>query len=164
MIPEEGLESIDRLIQEPEKAFSSDVIERLGEFKGKPLDDFKESARCLAFGFHTACGFHVMRSAEAVLRKWHSLVRRDAPFETQWSNCVQELKSYNEKEKDPEVKKRVAASLNMLDSLRDANRNPLMHPEISLDYGQATSLFRLATSLMSSMVREIDGLAKGIDD
>lgn len=155
MISEEGLESIDTLIQNPQKAFDRKTISELESCAGNPLDDFKESARCLAFGFSTACGFHVVRAAEAVLRKWHQLIKPQASDDTQWNNCIRELIAENKNEQDDETKRRVGGLLSMLDSLRDANRNPLMHPEMSLDPSQATSLFKLTTSLISSMTREI---------
>ena len=156
LLSEDGLESVDTLIQSPEITFTKEVTDRLKRFRGNPLDDFSESARCLAFGFSTACGFHVVRAAEAVLRKWISVVKEDADFDTAWATCVQDLEAhYNSKDTNQEVKKRVLGLLKMLDSLRDANRNPLMHPEMSLDAEQATSIFRLVTSLITAMVREI---------
>lgn len=97
----------------------------------------------------------MVRAAEAVLRKWHNIVRPRARYNTKWNGCIQALTAENENEQDAETKKRVGGLLTMLDSLRDANRNPLMHPEMSLDSAQAMSIFKLTTSLIASMVREI---------
>lgn len=155
MVFEEGLESVDALIQTPEKAFSESTVAALSAYEGYPLVDFRESARCLAFGFFTACGFHAVRSAEAVLRKWHQLVSPKAPFETTWGDCVKAIRDENKEEKDGETKKRVGALLSMLDSFRDVNRNPLMHPELSLGREEALSIFKLVSSFIPSMVLEI---------
>ena len=86
---------MDSLINFPEDAFNEKVLDRLQKLKGRPLQDFGEAARCLAFGFSTACGFHVMRSAEAVLRNWHVKVDPDAEFKTEWKSCVDGIRSKN---------------------------------------------------------------------
>ena len=69
LISEEGLESVDTLIQNPQIAFSQGIIDRLKSCDEKPLDDFKESARCLAFGFWKACGFHVVPRGRSSIKR-----------------------------------------------------------------------------------------------
>lgn len=85
LISEKGILSIDALINNPERIFNKRMITQMHTIAGNPLADFKESARCLAFGFATACGFHVVRSAEAVLRKWHQLINPSANPKTEWA-------------------------------------------------------------------------------
>ena len=72
-----------------------------------------------------------------------------------WQKRIKELQDLNEKQKDTKIKKRVGALLIMLDSFREAIRNPLMHPEMSLDQDCATSIFKLVTSLITSVTKEI---------
>ena len=158
LIPEHGLHSVDTLINNPERAFEESMVEHLGKLIGEPLVDFRESARCLAFGFSTACGFHVVRSAEAVLRNWYKSADPKAEFETEWKGCIDGIRSKNKNNKNEEHKAQVAAILNVLDQIRETHRNPLMHPEVTLDENEAQFLFDLVKSAIFSMMKQIPGL------
>ena len=155
LISEKGILSIDALINHPERIFSDTMIQKLEAMDGSPLDDFKESARCLAFGFATACGFHIVRCAEAVLRKWHKLINSSAMFKTEWGPCVDKIRVENKSERDPELKRRIDSVLDVLVQIKNIHRNPLMHPEISLEESEAEMLFNLTTSAIFAMMGHI---------
>ncbi len=158
LISEKGLLSIDTLITCPERVFSMEIIEKLDNMEGSPLDDFKESGRCLAFGFATASGFHIVRSAEAVLRNWHQLINSTADFKTEWAPCIDRIRAENKSEKNQELKRQVSSILDVLSQIKDTHRNPLMHPEISLGGSEAEILFNLTTSAIHAMMQQISRL------
>ena len=160
IIEKRGLHSVDSLINYPEDAFSEPggdkkLFDRLKKLEGNPFQDFSEAARCLAFGFSTACGFHVMRSAEAVLRNWYMLVDEKAQYKTEWGPCVDGIRAKNKKEGNEEKKGRIASVLAMLDQIRKTRRNPLMHPEVTLEEYEAVSLFDLSKSAIYSMMKQV---------
>ena len=158
IIDKRGIHSLDALINSPEDAFSEKCLDRIKSLVGGPFEDFQEAARCLAFGFPTACGFHVVRSAEAVLRNWYTRVDKKAQFRTDWKACVDGIRSKNNQGSDKEKRDRVASVLSILDQIRETRRNPLMHPEVTLEENAAVVLFDIAKSAIHSMVEQIIAL------
>ena len=155
LIPEHGLHSIDTLINNPDQAFEESVGERLEGLEGDPLVDFREAARCLAFGFSTACGFHVVRAAEAVLRNWYKLSNSAGQFETEWAKCVDGIRSSIKDKPDSEGKGQTTYVLNVLDHIRNDRRNPGVHPQITLDGGESQAVFDVTKSAILLMMKEM---------
>ena len=158
IIERRGVYSINALINSPKDVFSEKFGDRLKSLEGRPFEDFVEASRCLAFGFPTACGFHIMRSAEAVLRNWNMQVDTDAQFKTDWKRCIDGIRSKNNEQTNEERKHRVGSVLSILDQIRGMHRNPLMHPEVTLEESQAVVLFDIAKSAIHSILEQIIAL------
>jgi hypothetical protein len=125
------------------------------------IQDFHEAGRCLALDAPTACGYHVTRAVEAVLRHWHALsfgeaaraeeltpeTSQSAPasIARRWVKCEQELIGAGASK----------STVGILTQIRELHRNPLMHPEIFLTIEEAISLFDIAKSAIEAMGREI---------
>jgi len=90
------------------------------------IPDVKQATRCIAFELPTAAGFHLHRANESVLRAyWDSVTGgMDRPTEGNMGVYLAELNKLNK------GKKSVREHLK---SIKDFHRNPLMHPEQSLE-------------------------------
>ena len=88
--------------------------------------DIKEAGKCMAFELPTAAGFHLHRAIEAVLHRYYDAVT-DGTERPKTRNIGDYLKKMNEMNVgDSKVK-------SALKDLKDLHRNPLIHPEDSLE-------------------------------
>lgn len=90
------------------------------------VKDVNEAARCIAFELPTAAGFHLHRANESVLHRYYDAVTNGAPRPA-GRNIGDYLQAMKEKKAGD---KTVLAALR---DLKDLHRNPLIHPEDSLD-------------------------------
>jgi|GEM_PF-3945754 len=102
------------------------------------LEDVRSSARCLTFELWTAAGFHIARATEGVLQEYWKHVRRktDLPVSHRktWVALCRELQSKPAKDGKPEIAGTGDQALvEFLLYLGQNYRNPLIHPEHSLD-------------------------------
>lgn len=90
------------------------------------VPDVRAGARCLAFDLPTAAGFHFHRANEAVLRRYFDEVAGEAnrPDSRNMGDYINIMKT--KKVGDPKV-------IDVLRSLKDLHRNPLMHPDQNID-------------------------------
>ncbi|MEQ1886984.1 MAG: hypothetical protein ABL967_18120 [Bryobacteraceae bacterium] len=114
--------------------------------------DFGAAGRCLAFELPTACGFHVMRATESVLRQYHRLLMDLPPSKKspEMATCIDQLRKAGEDNKVMES----------LDHIRGMHRNPLMHPEDFLTMDEALQLFDIGKSAITSMSGRIIAINK----
>jgi hypothetical protein len=144
IVSKKGIYYTDDLIEHAEKAF--DEVTRT-VVPDSAIKDFREAGRCLAFELPTASGFHAMRSAEAVLRKYHALqlTLPDGHKSPEWAVCINEIKKSGGN----------AKVVGVLDQVRDLHRNPVSHPDAFLSVNEALALFDIAKSAITSMAAEI---------
>lgn len=90
------------------------------------LPDVRAGARCLAFELPTAAGFHFHRANEAVLRRYFDEVAGESnrPVTRNMGDYINKMKQMGVG--DSKV-------LDVLKSLKDLHRNPLMHPDQSIE-------------------------------
>jgi len=127
--------------------FGADLTTKVPE----ALPDIRQATRCIAFELPTAAGFHLHRAHESVLRVYWDCVTggADRPQEQNMGVYLRELDKL--KKGKPEVRSH-------LRSIKDFHRNPLMHPEQSLDsVDQALDLLSAIRSSIGYMLREIPG-------
>jgi hypothetical protein len=115
------------------------------------LKEFDSAGKCLAFDLPTACGFHALRAVELMILKY--LKAFDAKTEglKTWFDYVKAVEEAKCEGRPPS--KKVAQ---MLDRMRDLDRNPLMHPRDTLDVTQADMLFSLAAITVVEMARDME--------
>jgi hypothetical protein len=110
-------------------------------------NEIDEAGRCLALGRATASGFHVLRSVELVIRDY---VKRASgtlpPLNRQnWGEYISLLGKHG-------AAKEVT---DLVQNIKDNYRNPLMHPEDTLEEDDAISLFGVCQSTIESLVRDM---------
>lgn len=110
------------LIHNGTALFPADLITKVPE----AILDVDQATRCIAFDLPTAAGFHLHRANESVLHRYYDVVTGGAPRpETRnIGDYLSEMKT--RKVGDEKV-------LSALKDLKDLHRNPLIHPEDSLE-------------------------------
>lgn len=107
------------LVNDGAKFFEKAGLENLCP---EAAEDLRAGARCLAFDLYTASGFHFHRANESVVLKYMEHLEA----EPKNRNLAEYIKALREKGASEEI-------LACLSSLKDLYRNPLMHPEESID-------------------------------
>jgi hypothetical protein len=133
------------LIESGANCFPSELMFKVPE----AIPDFTQGTKCIAFELFTAAGFHLHRGNEAVLRRYWGAVTGGAPQPTtlnmgDFLNQMDQLGVG-----DPNVK---AA----LKDLKNLHRNPLIHPEHSLETAdEAIALMNGVHTVTVYMLKEI---------
>ena len=127
-----------------ENLFPSDLASKVPE----AIFDAKEAGKCLAYEVPTACGFHVFRVAESVLRKYYSHVTGGtaAPKVRSLGVYVAALK---------QMKKGDDKILAALKQMTDLHRNPLIHPETVLTVDESIAIIGIARSAITAMLADL---------
>lgn len=129
------------LLQAGETLFPTDLSTKVPE----ALIDAREAAKALAYEVPTACGFHVFRVVESVLRKYYAHVTGgSAPPKVRnigvYLNALRQAKKGDEK------------ILAALKQLGDLHRNPLIHPDVVLTPDEAIAALGMARSVITAML------------
>lgn len=132
-----GAYSIPILVDRAEEMLPISVLRNINS---DVRDEIRGSGRCFAFGLPTASAFHIMRATEAVMYDFYLAACKPEPKPTQrlesWGAYIAEFRQAGQ----PYVKQ-VAE---LLQTIKDLNRNPIMHPEVVLNDDEAFELFELA--------------------
>ena len=107
--------------------------------------DTREAAKCLAYEAPTAAGFHIMRAAESVVRRYYANVSngKSPPKVRNLMVYIRTMESA--KIGDQKI-------LSALTQISNLHRNPLMHPEDVLTVGEAMALVGIVRSAVSAML------------
>lgn len=132
------------LIANAETMFPPELLQKCPH----AVADIREAGKCLAFELTTASGFHVLRATEAVLRRYWEVVSKDKPHPKQ-----KNLGVYIKKMQEAHIGN--AKVVGVLTQIKDLHRNPLMHPEETLNLQEAISLFGICQSAISAMLNDI---------
>jgi hypothetical protein len=146
------------LFNRGEALLSAQAIESLGSSSTKARDDVRYAARCLASDLYTACGFHAFRALESVVLMYLPVLKITPPSNNKRNLGVyiQLLEGKDEKGKDRDGAHKVKPEIIvMLRGLKDFYRNPLIHPEISLEEEEAEGSLQLVISAISIMTKDI---------
>lgn len=110
------------------------------------IKDAIEAARCIAFALPTAAAFHLHRLNEMVLRRYYDTVTQGKPHpeKATISKYIDAMKGYQVGDK---------VAFGALSSLNNLHRNPVLHPEQTLDsVEQAIALLGSVNSVVTYML------------
>ncbi len=142
-----GIYSASELVESADDAFPYGLKEKLSD---KAIQEIRQSGRCLAFGVGTASGFHILRATEAVMHQYYAKVCNQgnecAPLDN-WGAYI----TYFRKSDDADTKRIVE----MLQQVKDHDRNLIMHPDISLSKDEAHTLFEVAKGAIMAMAERL---------
>jgi hypothetical protein len=140
-VASKGGYDIQLLLQGGEVLFPSNLGDKVPE----ALFDAKEAAKALAFELGTACGFHVFRTLEAVLRRYYEQVTNGAaaPKVRTIGVYIQALKT--SEKADEKI-------LSVLKQIANFHRNPLIHPVAALDIEEAIGTIGVVRSAIAQMI------------
>lgn len=137
--------SVAKLRKGASKGYPEKVRGRLTDACRSEID---ESGKCLVFERSTAAGFHILRSVEITIRQYLLAVPGFVmpPLNRQnWGEYLRLLKDNN-------ASREVTDQLH---NIKDNYRNPLMHPEDTLELSDAVSLFAVAQSINEVLIGDM---------
>jgi len=135
--------STEKLIDDASSIMSKNVVSNLTD--GERFD-INQAGKCLAFEVPTAAAFHIFRALDSILRRYVSALGAEN-FQQNWGSYIKAAIDNGGEEKVVAV----------LRQLKDLHRNPIIHPEISLDIESGLSLLGIAESAISLMIGDIAG-------
>jgi hypothetical protein len=136
------------LVENGAACFPADVWTKVPE----AIADLQQGTKCIAYEVFTASAFHFHRANEAVLRRyWDAVsVGKSRPFTRNIGDYLNEMDKQGFG--DPKVK-------TSLRDLKDLHRNPLIHPEHSLNTAEeAIALMNGVHNVMVYMLQEIPAI------
>jgi hypothetical protein len=126
--------------------FGESIFPReLGTKVPEALVDAREAAKAFAYEVPTACGFHVFRVTEAVLRRYFTHVTGGASTPKVRNIGVYLHALRRAKKGDEKI-------LSALKQMTDLHRNPLIHPEVVLATEEAIATLGIAISVITAML------------
>jgi len=156
-VPRRGIYWTPALVDTADETFPKDLLPYIPE---KAKDDWRAAGRCLAFSLLSASGFHVARAVEACLEAYYGLFSgKHGETLHSWYDYIKALKDIAEANPTPCPLKKTLVEL---DQMREDYRNPIVHPRVRLNEGDARMLFANGESLIIAMAQEIAHAAKGV--
>lgn len=107
--------------------------------------DVAEAGKCLCYEVGTACGFHLFRATEAVLRRYYTHVTGGSP-PPKVRNMMVYVQAMRQKKCGEE------RILTVIEHMSKLHRNPVMHPEAVLSVDDAISIHGMARSAITAML------------
>lgn len=142
-----GIYSIPDLVDNADDVIPSGLKEKLPDIARQEI---QQSGKCLAFGVATASGFHVLRATEAVMHDYYTKVcnqnQQCQPLSS-WGAYISKFRQSSDSDT-----KRIGE---VLQQVKDHDRNLIMHPEISLTEGEAHTLFEVAKGAIMAMAEKL---------
>jgi hypothetical protein len=144
-VTSKGCFDTTRLIDSGVDLFTKDLADKVPD----AIRDCVGAGRCIAFDLPTAAAFHLHRLNETVLRVYFNFVAPNVPHPESRT-----IRAYVEAMKSRQVgNKKVHSALSSLNSL---HRNPVMHPDQSLDtVEEAIALWGSVNACVLHMLKEI---------
>jgi hypothetical protein len=137
--------SSNKLIKGAHKGYSTLTQSHLMQ---QCLDEIDEAGRCLAYERPTAAGFHILRAVEIAVKDYLCKIPGFVMPPLNRQNWGEYIKLLKESGASKEV-------TDTLQGVKDNHRNPLMHPDDSLDMHAAVSLFSVCQSVVELLVGDL---------
>lgn len=146
-VTQKGSHDTLTLLDEWWRMFPDDLIKKAPE----ALFDVQQAGKCLCYETATACGFHLFRATEAVLRRYYGHVTGGAPPPKIRNIMVYVQAMRTRKCGDERI-------LSVVEQLSKLHRNPLIHPEVALTVDEAISILGIARSAVTAMLSQLPEL------
>lgn len=145
IITKKGGYDISDLMLNGEVCFPKELFEKVPE----AIADIRAGTKCIAVSLPTAAGFHLHRANEAVLRRYWDAVT-DGAERPKNNNMGQYLSRLEDMDAgNPAVR-------SALKDLKDLHRNPLIHPDHTLDnIDEAIALMNNIHTVIVYMLKQI---------
>jgi len=137
--------STDSLLDGAHKGYAPEVVSVLTQ---ACKDEIDEGGRCLAYERATASGFHTLRSVEIAVKQYLLGIPDFVMPPLRRQNWGEYIKLLNDNSAE-----RVA--VDTLHNIKENYRNPLMHPEDTLQLNEAISLFSVCQSMIETLVADM---------
>jgi hypothetical protein len=137
--------SVDKLLKGAHNGYSTFARGTLSDGCKAEID---EAGKCLVYERSTAAGFHILRSLEIAIKQYLSTVPGFVMPPLNRQNWGEYIKLLKDNGASPDV-------TDTLQSIKVNHRNPLMHPEDTLDLPQAVSLMAVCQSMSEILVGDL---------
>ena len=119
--------------------------------------DVSDAARCRAYELWTASVMHMMRVSEVGVAALadHLGAPRGASWGVTIANLQHALDRQRKVKGDAALKQWASESATYLNFVKDASRNPAMHPEVSFDREEAISIYDNTRALMRKLAAHL---------
>jgi hypothetical protein len=133
--------------------FGLEVVDALPSIRR----DLADAARCRAYELWTASVMHMMRVAEVGVAALadHLGTPQGSSWGVTIANLQQTLDQQRKVKGDPGLKQWASETAVYLNFVKDAFRNPAMHPEMSFNRDQAISIYDNTCAFMRKLVQAI---------
>jgi hypothetical protein len=142
-VTKKGNLSIHGLVEGAASGYPKSVLALADDFI---TNEINYAGRCLAFELPTSCGFHILRAVEIGIKGYVHAATGTLPKLNQrnWGEYIRVLEGTN-------------AGSELIDVLKvlKTKRNPLMHPQDSLETDEAISLFCICQAGMETLISEV---------
>jgi hypothetical protein len=139
----------------PKMYFGKDVLGVFPEMEG----DLGEALHCLALSRPTACVFHLMRALElavqAVGTKLNATVKSSKDTFLPWGIIVSNVGQKIQKLTQQQQKQEWTHVNLMLNSVKDAWRNPTMHPNTHYSVEQGREIIEAVRSFLEALRKSV---------
>jgi hypothetical protein len=150
-VSQKGIFSTDDLITQADAHIPEHIR---NETDSKAKQDVCEAGKCLAFGLPTASAFHMWRALETVICQYYkALTGKTFEKANVQSNWGAYIKALVEVHAEPRITK-------FLDHIREEYRNPITHPQETVDLEDALNLFSTGVSAISQCVKAVISLKR----
>jgi hypothetical protein len=151
VVSPKGIFSTDDLISHAEMHVPEGCRTVLSD---KAKEDIQQAGKCLAFELATASAFHIWRAVESIMDLYYEALTGKtfaaAKIGRNWGEYIKALRAAGAENKITVF----------LDHIREEYRNPISHPNETLDLEEAFVLFGPALSAIGQMLREIVDLTE----
>lgn len=155
-VSKKGAYSTPDLIDTAENVFPVSVLETLN---GEIIREVREAGKCLAFDIPTASGFHMLRATEGVLHEYYLVVCKPKKKDKldNWGAYIAALYKLTQSESriGDKTKNHIKKVLALLQQIKNADRNQIMHLEVVLDNDQAFVLFEITKGAIVAMAEKL---------
>jgi hypothetical protein len=144
VVEKKGNLSLSSLLAGASKGYPPITVSKLTL---KIVNEIDESGRCIVFNRPTAVGFHILRALELVAKTYiiNTGLKEPPPNRCNWGEYIQILRT-------GDAPKEIT---DLLQIIKDNYRNPIMHPEETLEPENAISLFNICGSAIEVICRHL---------
>lgn len=136
--------NVDLLIERATSLFSEEVQHWMIE---NERYNISQAGKCIAFETPTAAGFHLVRAAESVIRRYYKVGVGTEPAlkRRNWGAYIKKIKRCGGE----------ARVIHALEQIKELHRNPVIHPEVVLSLEEAISLIGIIESVIGSIFSDM---------
>jgi hypothetical protein len=146
-IPQEGIYSLDVLLQSADKMYSPKILALLP--KGT-IENLNEFGKCYAYMLPTAASFHILRGTEMLVldyvRLFHTGTLITLERARDWGSYVRLLRKT----------KADLRVISKIDEVRELHRNPIIHPRTEVTMVHANLLFSSCYGLIPAILADME--------
>jgi hypothetical protein len=142
-VTNKGNLAIQSLVTGASKQYPRATLEMLDDFIVGEID---HAGKCLAFELPTACGFHILRAVEISAKAYVHAATGKLPGikNRNWGEYIFQLEQA-----------KVHSDVTDLLKILKTKRNPLMHPQDSLDIDEAIGLICICQAGIETLVADV---------